>query len=284
MAHNNLLLPNLRSSVLKISGKLLNFVALSSSESSNLNIIIIEILNIIYVYIHQVKDMEGLDSSFVLSCNKFQMLYYKAKPSKEYDDILTCFGNVLLDISTSISQHYSLNKLKFATNEVTYINRFIRSTPLTEFSSTPSSNLLTLCVLITIDYDDTGVKRYIKDNLDLETLSSLQSSCLNLPDSLNVLKTKLREESSSPLTPPLSIPQLISPTLTSENESNPLESVIKTASNLKNHHTVNVKKSKRESLPRFEDLDPEEQDKEIEKMKDLLEKIEKNGLLKMKMK
>ncbi|KAH3684779.1 hypothetical protein WICPIJ_004243 [Wickerhamomyces pijperi] len=88
-------LQELRPSIKKILGKLLNFIVMSSLKSKNLNLIIIEILKILYSFIHlsmtlqpqvAAEDEEdlvdsdflsGIDSSFVLSCNKFNLLYRK---------------------------------------------------------------------------------------------------------------------------------------------------------------------------------------------------------------
>lgn len=102
---NSQLLQDLRPSIKKISSKLLNFIAMSSLKSTNLNLIIIETLKILYSYVHlslmlEYKDLseddstsseflDGIDSSFVLGCNKFNLLYSKIilrRPSTDSRD------------------------------------------------------------------------------------------------------------------------------------------------------------------------------------------------------
>ncbi|CAM9019604.1 unnamed protein product [Wickerhamomyces anomalus] len=95
LSYNPKLLPLLKESVYKISGKLLNFITLSTSDSKSLNKIIIEILKIIYSFVHQGEDSSGLDSVFVLSCNKFNLIYSKLNQTSDhtdYDEILQHFG------------------------------------------------------------------------------------------------------------------------------------------------------------------------------------------------
>ncbi|ODQ59303.1 hypothetical protein WICANDRAFT_79821 [Wickerhamomyces anomalus NRRL Y-366-8] len=252
LSYNPKLLPLLKESVYKISGKLLNFITLSTSDSKSLNKIIIEILKIIYSFVHQGEDSSGLDSVFVLSCNKFNLIYSKLNQTSDhtdYDEILQHFGNILITISIEVSKHYMLNKKQFAINEINYLNGLSRND---QFGlNTPTSNLLTLDVLLTIDTDDTEVKQILKEQLNLEHLETLGSEDMNLTAVVAEIRKKIDEQSFD-------------------------------FSNVqKQHQEDQIRQDKEKQEDRFEDLSNEEKEEELNKIAEIFDRIEKNGMLKV---
>lgn len=251
LTQNKVILPALQQSVLKISGKLLNFVTLSSQDSSSLNNIIMEILKILYSDVHQLEDTTGIDSYYVLSCNKFNLLYAKlTDTSDDYDQILEHFGNVLVAISTDISENYMLNKALFVRNQVKLLNKIL-SKPI---STSLVRYLLTLELLLQIDNGESGLEKYIKDNLNFDAFRSIHNDP-HLPVVLADLEHKLHSS--------MALTQIL------ENST-------------EYQHKAHSQPSG-ETRPRFEDLSEEEQDKEIQKMQDIFGKIEKNGVFNIQM-
>lgn len=256
LSYNIKLLPLLKDSIYKISGKLLNFVTLSTKDSSSLNKIIIEILKIIYSFVHQGEDSAGLDSVFVLSCNKFNLLYSKFVDSKrgeeddhsDYDEILQHFGNILITISIDVSKNYMLNKKTFTTNEIKYLNNLSLSTD--KSLNTPVSNLLTLDVLLTIESDETEVKSLVKEHLNLDHLESLGSTDLNLSTVISEIRKKIDEPAFD-------------------------------FSKLQHHNEAPHDETQEQEKEKFEDLSNEEKEEELNKIADIFDRIEKNGMLKV---
>jgi hypothetical protein len=274
LTHNSIIIPNLKPSVVKISNKLLNFVTISSAESFNLNTIIIEILKIMYSFVHQVEITTGIDSPFVLSFNKFQLLYAKSIPSGPYDEILQHFGNVLMAIDPEISTSYMLNTLKFSQNQVSLINRLIEFPNAASNLGVLTSSLLTLRVAINIDSENSGVKSYIKENLNIPKLDTLPLSDPNYPFVLNQLKgqlsdtTKDFEKSQQKVSSPLA----------------EFDRVLQDTVGTSKYVSESNRDDGNGSVPRFEDLSPEEQENELDKINEIFEKIEKNGMFKLQMK
>ncbi|CCH42231.1 hypothetical protein BN7_1775 [Wickerhamomyces ciferrii] len=257
LSYNSSLIPLIKSAILKISGKLLNFITLSGVETKSLNKIIIEILKIIYSFVHQGEDSSGIDSVFVLSCNKFNLLYNKSiQTSQDYDEILQHFGNILITISIEVAKNYMLNKKTFAQNEIKFLNKISFGDVFG--LNTPVSNLLTLDVLITMDHDENEVKNIVKNELNLDHLETLGSKDLNLSTILIELKKKLEIESSFDFTKIQESSFINNPGLSNSSNS---------SSNNKNDN--------------FDELSNEEQEEELNKIADIFEKIEKNGILKI---
>lgn len=253
LTHNKLIVYNLKESIIKISKKLLNFISLSSLDSINLNTIIIEILKIIFSYVHQVNDMAGLDSPFVLSFNKFQLIYSKSKNDTNfiiYDEILQHFGNILITISPEISRTYMINIFKFVKNQVFLVNKLINNPSLIKKHNIMTNSLVTLQVSIKIDSED-KVKEYINKELNLDELNSMNNFDPNFIMVLNDLKAALLE---------IEIMDGFSNLLSKSNQNS------------------------NENLPRFEDLTPEEQEKELDEMNEIFDKIERNGVFKIQTK
>jgi hypothetical protein len=252
LTQNRKLLPVLRDSILKIGGKLLNFVTLSSLESTSLNSVIVEILKILYSDVHQLEDTTGIDSYYVLSCNKFNLLYAKYdQTTKDYDQILEHFGNVLMAISTDVSQNYMLNKLQFVRNQVRYLNKILQQELLTR-SIVPQ--ILTLDLLLQIDAGESGLEKYIKENLNFDRLHALEHNDPHLPIVISELNHKLHNS--------VDLSAMLDATTQYQHQAAAQENGAR---------------------PRFEDLTEEEQDNEIHKMQELFEKIEKNGVFNIKM-
>lgn len=252
LTQNMALLPALSASVLKISGKLLNFITLSSLESKSLNSIIVEILKILYSVVHQLDDTTGIDSYFVLSCNKFNLLYAKCQNVNEYyDEILEHFGNVLMAISTDVSRNYMLNKKLFVKNQIRLMNRLFQQ-PRRE-SLVP--HLLTLNLLLQIDAGEGELEKEIKNHLNLHLLHTLDQTDPNFEIVLTDLERKLHSSAD-------------------------LSSVLQSASQYRHQSAADQGLN----TPRFEDLSDSEQDQEINKMQTLFDKIEQNGVFNIKMK
>ncbi|CDR42816.1 CYFA0S10e02630g1_1 [Cyberlindnera fabianii] len=255
LAHIPSLVDELHLSALKISAKLLNFITMSTQDSQSLNAIIIEILKILYTLVHQVGNTEGLDSSYVLSCNKFNLSYAKqTQTCTQYDEILVHFSNVLLVINPEYSRNYMLNKISFTRNLVCLITKQLEQGTYTTTRTSPVPALLALDLLMSIDNKESGIEQLIASNLDMKRLNQLAQSGSIQDPHLPVVLAGLNEKISSTT----------------------LEEKLSSA--------TDYKASTEAAIPRFEDLSEREQDEEIAKMKELLEKIEKNGVFKLQMK
>lgn len=296
LTFNKHLLLNLHDTVLKISGKLLNFISLCDVQTSALNKLIVEILKIKYSYIHQMEITEGLDSYFVLSCNKFNLLYKNSSSeSQDYDEILHHFGNILVSIPTNVSKNYMLNKKTFAVNQVNYLNRLSSNNTSTNNNLIPVSNLLVLDILITIDEADTAtptsekfefsslnftalngdnndygiVADFIRNNLNFESLSNLNIIDPNFKVTLHYLQNRL----SSPTV-------LNTVDDSNSNSKNELVQQIASADGV-------IRKSSDGSYAAtdssaFDEMTEEEKEKEVDRINDIFDKIEKNGVFKIK--
>ncbi|CAM9019607.1 unnamed protein product [Wickerhamomyces anomalus] len=117
--------------------------------------------------------------------------------------------------------------------------------------NTPTSNLLTLDVLLTIDTDDTEVKQILKEQLNLEHLETLGSEDMNLTAVVAEIRKKIDEQSFD-------------------------------FSNVqKQHQEDQIRQDKEKQEDRFEDLSNEEKEEELNKIAEIFDRIEKNGMLKV---
>ncbi|KAH3674414.1 hypothetical protein WICMUC_003251 [Wickerhamomyces mucosus] len=314
---NDFISIELKSSIKKISSKLLNFVTMSSLKSKNLNLIIIEILKILYSFIHLSSSssssslfhqsdsnykykvyhddfLSGIDSSFVLSCNKFNLLYSKMinklnnglTPSRSsstssthsnisvssstssassfssastsindlnfetYDQVLFYFGNVILAIPIEISQNYMLNKTKFTENLIYYTNKLIKNDDGNEIEiiNRITSNLLTIDILLTID-EEKELKKIVKNQLNFKEFDKFK---IPIDSHLKIVISELNKKI-------LSI------------SSNELENTLLEISN------ENIKQEK------FKPFTKEEEEKGLNEINEIFDKIEQNGILKISM-